>query len=159
MTTRFSLNQTFALSFSLHLFQAAILQHTAEFIYQLEQDKTKLLAENCQLKRLLNADCEDAPLTKRVKIQTNTGIIESDSSDEGIQCQSSPKTADPDRHTNLKNELIEVRKVLDRERRLRMQLEEQVRNLEAQLYPERVKEIAQQVQLQFNTRSIEVFIN
>lgn len=35
-------------------FQAAILQQTAEYIYQLEQEKTRLLSQNCQLKRLIN---------------------------------------------------------------------------------------------------------
>ena len=34
------------------LFQAAILQQTAEYIYQLEQEKTRLLSQNSQLKRL-----------------------------------------------------------------------------------------------------------
>ena len=33
-------------------FQAAILQQTAEYIYQLEQEKTRLLSQNSQLKRL-----------------------------------------------------------------------------------------------------------
>nr|XP_053655210.1 uncharacterized protein LOC128704173 [Cherax quadricarinatus] len=33
---------------------AAILQQTAEYIYQLEQEKTRLLSQNCQLKRHLN---------------------------------------------------------------------------------------------------------
>ena len=33
--------------------QAAILQQTTEYIYQLEQEKTRLLAQNCHLKRLL----------------------------------------------------------------------------------------------------------
>lgn len=37
----------------IHL-QAAILQQTAEYIYQLEQEKTRLLSQNCHLKRLLN---------------------------------------------------------------------------------------------------------
>merc|ERR1712038_1939024 len=35
------------------LSKAAILQQTAEYIYSLEQEKTRLLAQNCQLKRLL----------------------------------------------------------------------------------------------------------
>ena len=39
---------------SIPLFQAAILQQTAEYIYSLEQEKTRLLAQNCQLKRLLS---------------------------------------------------------------------------------------------------------
>ena len=34
--------------------QAAILQQTAEYIYSLEQEKTRLLSQNCQLKRLLS---------------------------------------------------------------------------------------------------------
>lgn len=36
------------------MFQAAILQQTAEYIYSLEQEKTRLLSQNCQLKRLVN---------------------------------------------------------------------------------------------------------
>lgn len=50
------------------------------------------------------------------------------------------------------NDLIDVRVQLDRERRLRMVLEDQVRNLESQLYPERIREITQQVQLQYQHR-------
>ena len=34
--------------------QAAILQQTAEYIYTLEQEKTLLLSQNSQLKRLLS---------------------------------------------------------------------------------------------------------
>ncbi|XP_053201345.1 transcription factor AP-4-like [Panonychus citri] len=155
------------------LSKAAILQHTAEYIYQLEQEKTRLLQEICQLKRLYSTQgstgendgsAQNVPPMKKIKI-VNTGIIEStnsDSSDEGIQCQPSSRTTTTPTTTNsgteselgaeeLKNEMVEVRKVLDRERRLRMQLEDQVRALEAQLYPEKIKEIAQQVQLQFNT--------
>lgn len=149
------------------------MQHTAEYIYQLEQEKTRLLQEICQLKRLYSTQgstgendgsAQNVPPMKKIKI-VNTGIIEStnsDSSDEGIQCQPSSRTTTTPTTTNsgteselgaeeLKNEMVEVRKVLDRERRLRMQLEDQVRALEAQLYPEKIKEIAQQVQLQFNT--------
>ena len=33
--------------------QAAILQQTTEYIYQLEQEKSRLVAQNCHLKRLL----------------------------------------------------------------------------------------------------------
>ncbi len=36
-----------------NFFQAAILQQTAEYIYTLEQEKTRLLQQNSQLKRLL----------------------------------------------------------------------------------------------------------
>lgn len=45
---------------TIHLFiimhfwlQAAILQQTTEYIYQLEQEKSRLVAQNCHLKRLL----------------------------------------------------------------------------------------------------------
>ena len=47
-------------------FQAAILQQTAEYIYQLEQEKTQLLSQNCQLKRLVNQhEGGDVPIKKR----------------------------------------------------------------------------------------------
>ncbi len=36
------------------LSKAAILQQTAEYIYSLEQEKTRLLAQNCHLKRMLS---------------------------------------------------------------------------------------------------------
>ena len=41
-------------------FQAAILQQTAEYIYSLEQEKTRLLAQNCHLKRLLSLSQQQA---------------------------------------------------------------------------------------------------
>ncbi|RWS29663.1 transcription factor AP-4-like protein [Leptotrombidium deliense] len=142
------------------LSKAAILQHTAEYIYQLEQDKTKLLAEICQLKKMLAQDFEatdeSVSPTKKIKVEkVKEESHNSDSSDEGIQCYPSREMqCDSDStHDEIRTELIEVRKILDRERRLRMQLEDQVRGLEAQLYPERIKEIANQVQLQFQTRS------
>lgn len=48
------------------LLQAAILQQTAEYIYQLEQEKTSLLSQNCQLKRLVNQhEGGDMPIKKR----------------------------------------------------------------------------------------------
>lgn len=34
-------------------FQAAILQQTAEYIFSLEQEKTRLLQQNAQLKRFI----------------------------------------------------------------------------------------------------------
>jgi len=51
----------------------------------------------------------------------------------------------------LRSELVLVRKAVDRERKLRMQLEEQVKMLEAQLYPDKVREIAQQVHVKFSS--------
>lgn len=54
------------------------------------------------------------------------------------------------------SELIELRVQLDRERGLRMILEDQVRSLETQLYPERIREITQQVQMQYSQHQQEV---
>lgn len=72
-----------------------------------------------------------------------------ESSDEGIGSMS-PEPLDDHGPELLRREMIELRVQLDRERRLRMQLEDQVRSLESQLYPERIREITQQVQLQYH---------
>ncbi|XP_076357218.1 transcription factor AP-4-like [Tachypleus tridentatus] len=119
------------------LSKAAILQHTTEYIYQLEQEKTKFLSQNCQLKRLLNSqlvldsDCcnSDFPLPKRKKIQHSTT---GDSSDEGIGSMS-PHGESDSCLEDVKSEVTELRIQLERERRLRMTLEEQTRNLESQM--------------------------
>lgn len=149
--------------------QAAILQHTAEYIDTLEQEKTRLLAIQCQLKKVVAAchvqnveiDGVDHQLVKRIKTEHTAESNNSDSSDEGIQCHPSPNGVPAVEHEQsvdeLRAELVEVRRTVDRERKLRMQLEEQVKMLESQLYPERVKEIAQQVQVKFSevsTRNI-----
>lgn len=51
------------------MLQAAILQQTAEYIYQLEQEKTQLLSQNCQLKRLVNQH-EGGDVPKKRKSDT-----------------------------------------------------------------------------------------
>lgn len=122
----------------------------------MEQEKTKLLAQTIQLKRLISSvasgqtDIEsltEHQLVKRIKTEHHSVEGNScDSSDEGIHIHPSPKI-DLDNVEEVRNELIQVRKALDRERKLRMQLEDQVKSLETQLYPERVKEIAQSVQV------------
>ncbi|GFG38358.1 hypothetical protein Cfor_05703, partial [Coptotermes formosanus] len=178
---------------------AAILQQTAEYIYQLEQEKTSLLSQNCQLKRLINQQegQHETTSSKKRKIDTGseycslahlyagirdevavmndafTGVVVpvtavpatvSESSDEGIGSMSPEPVAiiantsvssisgldngDPSR------EMIELRVQLDRERRLRMHLEDQVRSLDSQLYPERIREITQQVQLQYHHQDV-----
>ena len=127
-----------------------------------------MLAQNCQLKRLVNSQLghesdvsiDNCPPLKRAKTEppTNNGAESSDSSDEGVALCSSPKSAgaiegaigEPSTD-ELRREMVELRVQLDRERRLRMSLEEQTRSLESQLYPERIREIAQNVQLQFET--------
>ncbi|KAJ9578483.1 hypothetical protein L9F63_005303, partial [Diploptera punctata] len=151
--------------------KAAILQQTAEYIYQLEQEKTSLLSQNCQLKRLINQHegQHEASTVKKRKIDTTSVVVPltavpttvSESSDEGIGSMSPEPVAiiantsvaaldngDPSR------EMIELRVQLDRERRLRMHLEDQVRSLESQLYPERIREITQQVQLQYHHQEV-----
>ncbi|XP_013778124.1 transcription factor AP-4-like [Limulus polyphemus] len=119
------------------LSKAAILQHTTEYIYQLEQEKTKLLSQNCQLKRLLNSqlvldnDCSNSgsPLPKRKKIQH---LATGDSSDEGIG-NMSPHGESDSSLEDVKSEVTELRIQLERERRLRMMLEEQTHSLENQM--------------------------
>ena len=115
-----------------------------------------MLAQTIQLKRLISSvasgqtDVEsltEHQLVKRIKTEHHSLEGNScDSSDEGIHIHPSPKI-DLDNVEEVRNELIQVRKALDRERKLRMQLEDQVKSLETQLYPERVKEIAQSVQV------------
>ena len=139
------------------LSKAAILQHTAEYIDTLEQEKTRLLSQLHQLKTLIKSvsngqqdisELAKHSLVKKIKTEHNSEF-NSDSSDEGIHCNVSPIEAF-DNVDELKAELIEVRKTVDRERKLRMQLEEQVKALESQLYPERVKEIAQSIQVKMH---------
>lgn len=149
------------------LLQAAILQQTAEYIYQLEQEKTSLLSQNCQLKRLVNQhegqhDTAAASATgaKKRKLDTSAIVapVVSESSDEGIGSMSPEPVQvvssgggseqDPSR------EMIELRVQLDRERRVRLHLEDQVRSLEHQLYPERIREITQQVHLQYHHQEV-----
>merc|ERR1719260_69326 len=87
------------------LSKAAILQQTAEYIYSLEQEKTRLLSQNCQLKRLLGQtqhlvdtdETDSAPAPKRRLIDTGQKLLLEDEED-----------------------LNEVQNKLERERRTRM---------------------------------------
>ncbi|CAB3375530.1 Hypothetical predicted protein [Cloeon dipterum] len=163
------------------LSKAAILQQTAEYIYQLEQEKTRLLSQNCQLKRVINSTEGDAGAAKKRRLEavkeqqppvnnapqaaeppaeagepakykiviSSNGVVcvNESSADEGIGSMSpEPNLLDGGEPSvdALRKEMIELRMQLDRERRLRLQLEEQVRSLETQLYPERIREITQQ---------------
>ncbi|XP_051898779.1 transcription factor AP-4-like isoform X2 [Pristis pectinata] len=108
------------------LSKAAILQQTAEYIFALEEDKTRLMQQNAHLKRLVQEYSGSSPKRKR-----------GDESDEGI---GSPDSAD--------EELAELRQHLEKERLLRLTLEEKVKTLESQLQPGKLKEILHQAQLQ-----------
>jgi hypothetical protein len=97
-------------------------------------------------------DLQEHQLVKKLKTEHHES---SDSADEGIHCNPSPVETLDDVDA-LKAQLIEVRQAVDRERKLRMSLEDQVKQLETQLYPERVKEIAQSVQVKFHKQGSEV---
>lgn len=54
------------------LSKAAILQQTAEYIYALEQEKTRLLSQNCALKRDRERDQQDHSAAEQQQSQTQT---------------------------------------------------------------------------------------
>ncbi|KAI3359809.1 hypothetical protein L3Q82_014181, partial [Scortum barcoo] len=116
------------------LSKAAILQQTAEYIFTLEQEKTRLLQQNSQLKRIIQELSGSSPKRRRAEEK-----------DEGI---GSPDILEEEKTEDLRREMIELRQQLEKERSVRMILEDQMRSLDAQLYPEKLKAIAQQVQEQ-----------
>uniref|UniRef100_A0A3Q0S9R7 Transcription factor AP-4 n=1 Tax=Amphilophus citrinellus TaxID=61819 RepID=A0A3Q0S9R7_AMPCI len=114
------------------LSKAAILQQTADYIFTLEQEKTQLLAQNNQLKRFIQELSGSSPKRRRAEEK-----------DEGI---GSPDMMEEEKVEELRREMLELRQQLDKERSARMQLEDQVRSLDTQLHPERLKVITQQVE-------------
>ncbi|XP_047428915.1 transcription factor AP-4 [Mugil cephalus] len=116
------------------LSKAAILQQTAEYIFTLEQEKTRLLQQNSQLKRIIQELSGSSPKRRRAEEK-----------DEGI---GSPDIMEEEKTEDLRREMIELRQQLEKERSVRMMLEDQMRSLDAQLYPEKLKVIAQQLQEQ-----------
>uniref|UniRef100_A0A2A4J5Q5 BHLH domain-containing protein n=1 Tax=Heliothis virescens TaxID=7102 RepID=A0A2A4J5Q5_HELVI len=133
------------------LSKAAILQQTAEYIYNLEQEKTRLLSQNCQLKRLLNQhEGGEIPLKKRKgEILTHVPAIIPDSTEDTLTNSRSPEPVPVISVTSVsqkkESESSELRVQLDRERRLRRHLEERLHSLEAQIYPNNAHEIARPV--------------
>ncbi|XP_053707755.1 transcription factor AP-4 [Synchiropus splendidus] len=113
------------------LSKAAILQQTAEYIFTLEQEKTRLLQQNSQLKRIIQELSGSSPKRRRAEEK-----------DEGI---GSPDILEEEKTEDLRREMIELRQQLEKERSVRMMLEDQMRSLDAQMYPEKLKAIAQQV--------------
>ncbi|XP_049600693.1 transcription factor AP-4 isoform X3 [Syngnathus scovelli] len=111
------------------LSKAAILQQTAEYIFTLEQEKTRLLQQNSQLKRIIQELSGSSPKRRRVEEK-----------DEGI---GSPDILEEEKTEDLRREMIELRQQLERERSVRMMLEEQLRSLDAELYPEKLKALSQ----------------
>lgn len=148
----------------------------------MEQEKTRLLNQNCQLKRLLDqhdpgsaaavtADFNNQPTatliaTKKRKLEGGQIVVQavSDSSDEGLGSMSpepvpvtilnmgkigsgSTTTTTATTTTTLPanatlqiraQDYIEMKRELERERNQRVRLEEQMRQVECQIYPERV---------------------
>ncbi|XP_075422476.1 transcription factor AP-4 [Ascaphus truei] len=93
------------------LSKAAILQQTAEYIFSLEQEKTRLLQQNTQLKRFIQEFNGSSPKRRRAEDK-----------DEGI---GSPDIWEEEKAEDLRREMIELRQQLDKERSARMMLEEQ----------------------------------
>ncbi|XP_026751980.1 transcription factor AP-4 [Galleria mellonella] len=124
------------------LSKAAILQQTAEYIYSLEQEKTRLLSQNCQLKRLLNQhEGGEIPLKKRKnEIITHVPSIIPDSTDETVANSRSPEPVAVITVSSVSqkkdSDNSELRAQLDRERRLRRLLEDRLHALEIQIYPD-----------------------
>lgn len=131
------------------LSKAAILQQTSDYIYQLLQEKNKLLAYNNQLKRMASQSGGDAASTgsysspqspaietpsviKRRK--TIDGALES--ADEGIGSMSPEHSVTSDEAraetVELRREAMELRMNLERERRHRISLEEHIAMLQQQ---------------------------
>ncbi|XP_067089052.1 transcription factor AP-4 [Osmerus mordax] len=106
------------------LSKAAILQQTAEYIFSLEQEKTRLLQQNNQLKRFIQEFSGSSPKRRRAEEK-----------DEGI---GSPDILEEEKGEDLRREMIELRQQLDKERSARMLLEEQIRSLDAHLYSEKL---------------------
>lgn len=116
------------------LSKAAILQQTAEYIFTLEQEKTRLLQQNSQLKRIIQELSGSSPKRRRAEEK-----------DEGI---GSPDILEEEKAEDLRREMIELRQQLEKERSVRMMLEDEMRSLDAQLYPEKLKALSQLVQEQ-----------
>ncbi|XP_032667126.1 helix-loop-helix protein 11 isoform X2 [Odontomachus brunneus] len=127
---------------------AAILQQTAEYIYQLEQEKTQLLSQNCHLKRLVNQH-EGGDLPKKRKSDTQGVVVNlpmhvNESGDEGLGSMSpeplSVIAVTTEGHSVVNSEVSELRRQLDRERHARLHLEKEMREIQNQLYPERFRD-------------------
>ncbi|KFM70654.1 Transcription factor AP-4, partial [Stegodyphus mimosarum] len=104
---------------------------------------------NSQSNQDSDGSCSDSPLPKRKK--RDTGFI-ADSTDEGIGSSSPRSETGADDST--KREVIELRMQLERERELRIILQEQCRSLESQLLgDDGAQEIANLAPLQYHSET------
>ncbi|NXJ41664.1 TFAP4 factor, partial [Ciconia maguari] len=111
------------------LSKAAILQQTAEYIFSLEQEKTRLLQQNTQLKRFIQVVPACAPQGRDGTVPAGEGTL---SLFLGVRARPSARII---RRTGMFRTLLAGQG-------------SPVRSLEAHMYPEKLKVIAQQVQLQ-----------
>lgn len=132
-----------------------------------QENKQQLINQQLNGNLIQNVNKQSAVLTNNITTDAATkngctatltnSINNQPKSNQLINGKTNELVIDSDDIDVLRVELVEVRKVLDRERKLRMKLEENIRDLEAQLYPSRIKEIAQQVQLKFQTTGVNLF--
>lgn len=127
------------------LSKAAILQQTAEYIFALEQDKTRLLQQNTTLKRILSqcdregtngTDLKRSP-QKKAKLEHEPRAQETNKIEENNNVSS--LLHGYDYVEEIQKELIELRCQLERERRLRINVEEKKRQLEIDLAETKLK--------------------
>ncbi|XP_037960861.1 uncharacterized protein LOC119689969 isoform X2 [Teleopsis dalmanni] len=153
------------------LSKAAILQQTSSYICELEAQKTQLLSQNSQLKRLLgqhepgsggggggeviacttiNGETITGVANKKRKLTDNIFSIQtiSDSSDEGLGSMSpepmtllnnnGPSSSSKSQiilaHNAATKEILDLKKQLDKERRIRTMLEDELQMIKRQLY-------------------------
>jgi len=149
------------------LSKAAILQQTAEYIYQLEQEKTRLLAQNCQLKRSLNQQqslmdqndenseptMESHPNEFRRKRSYGSTSLHSSENVRGSNCAviaAGEEGSSVPSSNDLLKEISELRSNLEQERKMRIEVEDRFRVFETEILPERIREIACQVKAQLS---------
>ncbi|KAB7501075.1 Transcription factor AP-4 [Armadillidium nasatum] len=136
------------------LSKAAILQQTAEYIYQLEQEKTRLISQNCHLKRLLNiqnSDNEGSPTggnsPNEDRTLSTSSPPPSNVTSTTLGTPTSTTTANSGSDSDdLRKEVIE-RRPSEKERRHR--------SFDTDLYTEKVKEISARDQVKIEYRSVE----
>ena len=117
------------------------MQQTAEYIYQLEQEKTRLLSQNSQLKRLYSLsqqnsnnheDSTTSPRLKKKKIalESNPATTDLGLKEVSDEYQQSSSTA-----SSTTTSVAELSMQLLNEQRLRMRLEERLKTLEQNATP------------------------
>lgn len=117
----------------------------------MEREKTLLLQQNCQLKRLVDQqETSEVHIVKKRKLDPLFTVQTiSDSSDEGLGSMS-PEPITLLTTTNGKTttltatpkEIVELKNLLEAERRQKNALEERLRQIELQIFPDRSRDVA-----------------